>query len=527
MKKQKDLYPQDIYLPKMTIYLLFLFSFIILFLLLIETPTNGDTYVYAHSISTFEGPFIHKGYFFIGFFLKSALSIFHVSSLKTLGYLSVLGGSFAVVCMYIFTFMLTSDRWQSLISSLILLFSGSFWSYSTHGEVYVPQLFFVLLSVILIMKKRMLLSSLSIITAISITPTSCLAIPPMIYLAFMNKHTIKQILFFMFPILMLFVLLAFVDITRIIDIIKWAIFSPSVFLDNFSIKSLIYEVAFRVTKAYGKSFNFIIFIAVWGGYFLYRTNKKQMWLILSFILPFSLYLLNLGLFSSDHLILSFIPISFLASIGIINLPGLKKIPFPSKCFIPFFILCLYGAISYQLFIGPERSAAKEMQRSISKFSDHYKEDAIMIARYSYGMAFWYLTESEENYCLLTGRPLKFLNDQGQEDNSFMKKLNRKFWINLPHLPSYSSRIELEQLFNKRTIYFVDRSDNPTWIVKLLLGNKILGKRKKRISKVKKVVGYLEKAVNKKISYQQIVDSPSYPVYLLKIMENLRKNHDIN
>ena len=133
---------------------LFFFSFILFSLFITERPTNGDTYVYASAISTFRGPLIHFGYYVIGFIFHSFLQKVGSNSMLSLGYVSVFFGSISVVCMYLFTLELTKNRFQSLLSSLILLFSGAFWFFSTHGEVYVPQLGFVLLSVLCAVRRK-------------------------------------------------------------------------------------------------------------------------------------------------------------------------------------------------------------------------------------------------------------------------------------------------------------------------------------------------------------------------------------
>jgi hypothetical protein len=187
MSAQRSMLIKDPVVSYKTICTLFLFSFIFFLLFMIDTPANGDTYSYARSISTFEGPIIHIGYYTIGYIFHSLLKQFGSTPLLTLGYMSCFFGSISVICMYLFTFMLTENRLQSFLAALILMFSGTFWFFSVHGEVYVPQLAFVLLSVLFIMKKRALLSSLSILVAISITPTSCLAIPPLIYLVYLRQ----------------------------------------------------------------------------------------------------------------------------------------------------------------------------------------------------------------------------------------------------------------------------------------------------------------------------------------------------
>jgi hypothetical protein len=498
------------------VYALFFFSFIFFILFMVDTPTNGDTYVYAHSISTFEGPIIHIGYYILGFICHFILKLFGSTPLQTLGILSVFCGSVSVASMYIFTFILTENRLQGLLAALILMFSGTFWFFSIHGEVYVPQLCFVLLSVLFIMKKRALLSSLSILVAISITPTSCLAFPPLFYLMYVNRLGKRQIIHFIIPIFVSLIFIIIWDFSEIIGIINWAIHPPKEFFKSFSYKAVSVEILYRLIKVYGKSFNLISFIAIFGFIALYKKeDKKSWWLMTVFFLPFSLYLFNMGLFSGDHLIISFIPISFLSSCGIVQLFNTKNIISQTKYVAFAFLIFSYLWISYQLFIRPEMRDAKEFSRVINKLASGYKDNAVMISDYNFGMAFWYKTNKDEDYFILTGRPKKMLEEDPRGRGYALEKLKKKYWINLSSRPDYFSDTYFKKIFDERYVYFVDRSDWPTWIVKILLKRKSLEERKHEVTKLKRTERYLQKTLNKKIEFMKIIDSPMQPVYLLK------------
>ena len=508
-----------------TVCALFFLSLIFFLLFMIDTPVNGDTYVYAYSISTLEGPVIHIGYYLLGsifhFFLKS----FGGTPLQTLGYISVFFGSVSVVCMYLVTLMLTKNRLQSFIAALILMFSGTHWFFSIHGEVYVPQLAFVLLAALFIMKKRALLSSLSILVAISITPTSCLAIPPIIYLMYVKQFEKKQIIYFASPILLALIFLIAWDISKLINILATTVYSPKLFFVDFSYKKLLHELAYRIIKVYGKSFNLISFIAIFGFAILYKEDKKIWWSMVAFMLPFSLYLLNLGLFSGDHLIISFIAISFFASYGIIHLYKITNASLQIKYLATFFLIFGHIWISYQLFINPEIRDAQELKKVVNDLADEYKTNAVMISDYNFGMAFWYLANKENDYFLFTGRPNKFLREHSGNFRECQKKLEAKFWINLSELPDFIHQLGLKrssgfiyqfclkQSSGQRLLYFVDRSDWPTWIVRLLLSDKSLEKRKREIPKLKRCKTYLEKSLEEKIEFLKIIDSPLWPVYV--------------
>ncbi len=187
--------------------LIFLFSLLFFHVFRIPIPLNVDTYLYTRAIETFEGPNIHFGYYIIGSFCHWLLGPLGVTPLQTLGYISQFFGSVSVAGIYIFTFLLTDSRLHSFLTACILMFSGAFWLLSIHGEVYVPQLAFVLLSLIFLMKSRPMLSSLSILIAVSITPTSLLALFPLCYIIYMNKFDRKHLIYFAAPILLVYVIL--------------------------------------------------------------------------------------------------------------------------------------------------------------------------------------------------------------------------------------------------------------------------------------------------------------------------------
>jgi len=498
-------------------FFLFSLSFVFLFMFLLKTPTNGDTYMYAYCISTFEGPVIHFGYFIIGFIFHTFLQKLGNTSLQTLGHMSVFFGSISVACMYLFTFELTKNRFQSFLAAFILLFSGTFWIFSEHGEVYVPQLAFVSLSILCIMKKRPLISSLFFLVAVSITPTSCLALPPLIYLIYLKQLEKKQIVSFIVPILLSFIFLLVWDISRIIGILDWAVYSPKIFFENFNYTSLVIRVVYSVIKVFGKAFNLFSLIALLGFAILFKHDKKLWFLMLTFSLPFSLYLLNLGLFSDDHLIISFIVISFLSSYGLSQLFTITNASIRAHYIITILFISVHLWISYLLFLGPELRDTQELEKVIKTLESEYKTSAIMISDYNFGMAFWYLTQEESDHFLSSGRPHKYLSEHCPNSKACLERLKSKFWINLTHLPNVvSQKIDFTQIVKNRTIYFADRSDCPSWFVQLLLPDRALEKRRYEIPKAKKIKNYIEKKFGGKTQLRKIIDSPLYPIYVVNI-----------
>jgi hypothetical protein len=474
--------------------------------------------VYANSISTFEGPSFHFGYYIIGFIFHTFLQKLGIIPLQTLGLMSIFFGSISVACIYLFTFELTKNRFQSILAAYLLLFSGTFWFFSEHGEVYVPQLGFVLLSLLCIIKKRPLISSLFFIIAVSITPTSCLALLPLIYLIYLKQLEKRKIVYFILPILLSFISLLLWDSSKILDIIKGGIYSPKVFFENFSFSALVFEVVFRLIKVYGKAFNLFSLIAAFGFAILFKHNKRLWFLMLAFSLPFSLYLFNLGLFSSDHLMISFIVISFLGSYGLSQLFIITNASSRLRYVITILFISVHLWISYQLFISPELRDAKELERVVKNLKSVYKTNAIMISDYSFGMAFWYLTQEENNYFLLTGRPNKYLREDCTNSKSCFERLKNSYWINIDHFPDFvSQEIDFMQMVKHRTIYFVDCTSWPSWFVQFLLPDNVFEKRRVEIPKIGNFKKYIKKTYREEPQFKEIINSPLRHIYSVKIV----------
>ena len=472
---------------------------------MISRPFNGDTYIYANSISNFEGDIIHLGYYLIGSVFHFFLNLIGSTPLLTMAYMSIFFGSLSVVCMFLFTLKLTGNRLQSFIAAMILMFSAFFWYYSISGEVYVPQLAVVLLTVLLIMHNRYLISGLLFLIAISITPTSCLALPPILYLMYIKNVKKKGLMLFILPIIISGVLLVIWDFSKIIGIINSAIFSPGVFIKNFSLKTLLVEVSYKLCiMVYGRSFNLMAFFAVWGFIILYKNNKKNWLLMLSFLLPFLLYLFNLNLFSGDHLIISYITISFLASCGVMHVLNASRNLFRFKYPILFFFTIIYILLSYNFLINSKTREAKEINRVIEKLSLEYNINSIMISDYSFAIPFWYwhLIVNKREPVIYSG-------------NDSLKGAISEIYYSITDLPYVIPDLNINQALDSKVIYIIERLEWQPWIIKQLLNERILEDRKKKKSILNKLSKYWEKGVDEKFEILKIIDSPLRPVYLLQ------------
>jgi len=509
--------------PYKTAFLLFLFSFLFFNLFRIPVPLNVDTYLYARAIETFEGPIIHFGYYLIGALCHAFLRPIGVTPLETLGYISQLFGGISVAGMYVFTSLLTENRLLSLLSAAILMFSGAFWLFSIHGEVYVPQLGFVLLSLIFLMKMRPVFSSLSIIAAVSITPTSLLALVPACYIMAMRKFEKGQLIYFSAPILIAFSIVMMLAGAKVIETLAKAIYFPEIFFDEFSYSGMFIRVGYDLVKAYGRSFNLISFLAVFGIFTLYGRDRTLWGLMMSFLLPFLAFFLNLGLFSPDHLIITFIAVSFFGAFGIIRLFDILNARITARFVLIPLVLLIFLLISFELSINRQRIYAAELDRVIHSLSEKSQDVGIIIADYNFGVSFWSLTREEKVNDLFEGRPNGVLHRSIAADRAAIERLKSQFWISFACIPGFASRAEFKSLVFGRPIYFVERIDWPIGCVQFFkkwLIETGFEKQEKETGRLENIREYLAYKLDAEIAVEKIIDSPLHPVY---VMQPVRKS----
>ncbi|MEA2038373.1 MAG: hypothetical protein U9N82_00890 [Thermodesulfobacteriota bacterium] len=498
--------------------LLLLFSFLLFHIFSIPVPLNVDTYLYARAIETFEGPAIHFGYYIIGSICHCLLGPLGVTPLQTLGYISQFFGSVSVSAIYIFTFMLTGSRLHSFLTACILMFSGAFWCFSIHGEVYVPQLAFVLLSLILLMKTRPMLSSISILIAVSITPTSLLALVPLSYIMCMKKFDRKHLMYFAAPILLAYVILMSWEGPRVIETFANAMYSPKVFVEEFSYMKIMTLLVYQLIRAYGNSFDLISLFAIFGFTVLYTQDKKLWGLMLAFMLPFLAYFYNLGLFSADHLIISFIAVSILGAYGILKLLDMVHVHYKTRFLCITLLLCFHIWITYERSISRQMTYSKELNRVVDVLSEKYCHDGIMLSDFDFGVAFFFMSGENGQYSIFKGNPNAFLMENSSGAKDALETLQGKFWLEFAHLPDFASRPEFKSLVDERPIYFVDTKFWPIGLIQVYMALKnIMGieKQEKETGRLKNIREYLAYKLDADITLEKIIDSPLHPVYLMR------------
>ncbi len=488
----------------------------LLICLAVSRPTNGDTYVYARSISTFQGPVIHYGYFILGHLLHGVLSLFGSTSLTTLAYMSCLFGSLSALCMYLFTLRLTGDRLRSLLAAGLLLFSGDFWLYSEHGEVYIPEFFFVILSALLILHRKPLLAAVTFAIAISITPTSLLALPALLYLLHMQTYNRREASWFVIPIALGLLALALWRPSDIGEILRTSMYPPAHLAQQMNLGRLARDVIVPLIQVYGKAFSIFSFLSLYGFVLLLRRERKNWLLMVVFTAPFLLYILNVDLFSGDHLIISFLAISFLASAGVVHLTEAARLRSAGRISVIVFLVCLHGWVSYELFIGPERRDASELARVSRELASVFEPNAVLLSQYNAGMSFWYVTQDEPDFSLLTGRPHLFRQKALAKDAAD-RQLQKRFWVNWDNAQGIGLMGKDCSILQQRPVYLLDTVNWPSWLGRLVLPAGTLEKRASRTSHTFEAVRrFFMIRHHREMRAKKIIDSPLYPVYEVRL-----------
>jgi hypothetical protein len=221
-----------------------------------------------------------------------------------------------------------------------------------------------------------------------------------------------------------------------------------------------------------------------------------------------------------HLILTFPVCSFLAASGLIGLAKKWNLP-RSACaiIIPVFLL-VHGFISYQFYIYPEHRNARVQLDCVSNFASHFESNAILISDYNFGMAFWYLTQNEQNNAIVTGRPVRYYKQHPAKPITENHRLYSKFWINLANLPYFMDEPDLKALLlQNRPLYFIDHLDWPSPLVRVLQPSRLSEQSINKKSLLPRLVSYFSKKVNRELSTELRARNSLYRIYALSIMDN--------
>jgi hypothetical protein len=137
---------------------------------------NGDAAIYAQQIEavSFGKRTIHIGYYPLGVAFK------YITSLETDLALNILNGLLGALCagvVLMISYTITGSVMAGFASSLTLLTHYTFVKNAVFAEVYVPQLFFFLLTVQFTLWDRPIIAGISFAWAFLVTPSTILSAP--------------------------------------------------------------------------------------------------------------------------------------------------------------------------------------------------------------------------------------------------------------------------------------------------------------------------------------------------------------
>jgi len=178
-------------------FLLFLTSFFIFAMLSPQALLNGDAALYEQQIRNldFAQRTTHLGYYFIG------IPFIHLLPLPpdyALNLMNCFYGALSVSILFLIASRITHDRQVSLIAAILLLTHYQFVQNAVYAEVYVPQLFFFLLSIALLLFNKPVTGGVAYTLSFLITPTALFGLTMLIPFR-KNK---KQLLRFMVTFLL-------------------------------------------------------------------------------------------------------------------------------------------------------------------------------------------------------------------------------------------------------------------------------------------------------------------------------------
>jgi len=258
------------------------------------------------------------------------------------------------------------------------------------------------------------------------------------------------------------------DIFRIIEIFSKAIYLPSVFIKELNFISLIKNIAYKLSAVYIKSFIIFILFAVYGFIKLFQNDGHATIFMVLLILPFSVYIFNLGLISGDHLILTTIPMSFFSAYGFVTSFTKFENKYSLKIVVFMLLFGLHIWASYQFLIFPEKRYSLGYEKTLTVIKNHMDEETILICPYDIGIAYWNNNFNENEYFVFTGTPDYFFSDYDGPDEKKHEILKNPFWINIQHVRNLFYSIDFQKLIDGRNICFIEQRNHHPWLAGLFL-----------------------------------------------------------
>lgn len=457
-------------------------------------PVNGDTYLYAHALTTLEGPRTHMGYYVLLSWAHGLLGPVGATPLQTVTLLSQVFGALGVAFMFLLAKRLLGDVPSARVAAFTLLLSGAYWEHAIQGEVYTPQTALALLAMLSMYGGHPMAAGMAFLGALAITPTSALAGPVLVYLLWRHCPGRSSLVRFGLPLLLG---LGGVGIWRgeeLLDVVRGGIYLPNRLLEDATLGSVALRVGGALLKALVKSFGPALLLACWGVLVARRTDRGLLVFVAALLLPFSLYLLNLNLFSGCHLLLAFIGVSLLVARGVPR--GKGEVP----------VLVLLALSSWVLLIGPSHRDAREYSRVVHALSERFRERSVLIADFTFGSGVLYLWGEETSYSQRIGVP-----------EAYSPRGNA--WLERERLPRLFTRFPFGEILSSRTLYYAETRYWPAPLVQALTPEGTLRMRGEKKSRMEEMFRWFTYLAQGPVVFESVVDSPLYPVYRVGRMED--------
>ncbi|MEJ2051643.1 MAG: hypothetical protein P8Y60_17740, partial [Calditrichota bacterium] len=349
--------------------------------------------------------------------------------------------------------------------------------------------------------------------------TSALVLPALFFIMYRNKVDKKQLLYFIIPLMVPLIAVFLLKFSKLGDLYELAVYSPRIFFQNFSLVSLFEKVIMDLLFVYGKSYGILNFAAIFGVVLIFRENRNLFWILFLLIIPFTIYIFNLGLLTEDHLIITFIPMSVFSAYALFKAFFYFK---KSKVLVTISILILLFSqilLSSQIFIVPEKKRSAILESTLQEFSGKFGPEAILISDWNFGMPFWYLTQNETSYSLLTGRPVRFFQKDCIDKEQCLQRLTQSFWIDIPNLRIFLAEEELkDSSFSKeREIFFVNPKSQSNWFKQLFVGKESTRDPAEPGNRKVRFINLMQKSLEMHLHIADSMDYPLEKIYKFRVM----------
>ncbi len=156
--------------------IIFLTAFAVFASLSTEAFFNGDAAVYLQQMQNlnFTDRPVHLGYYLLG---AGFIRLLPGSDDRAINLMNCFLGALSIMLVYFITFTICHKHIPAIVASLLLFTHYMFFEYSIYAEVYIPEVCFFLLSILLWLLNKPILAALSFLLSFLITPSAILALP--------------------------------------------------------------------------------------------------------------------------------------------------------------------------------------------------------------------------------------------------------------------------------------------------------------------------------------------------------------